>query len=174
MILVKSLIVLFLLLLFARFAQPITNFLLNLFDERENFANANEVGAYDVGANEVGAYDAEGGAYANANAYAAGSGANANAVGANAVGANAVGANAVGANAVGANANAVGPNIVGTMKYTKETKYTGQLPSASETGLANDAKLITDMQFKLNELMQLKEESIIISKLVENNKKNNG
>ena len=64
MLLVKSLIVIFLLLLFARYYTTIINFLLNLFDEREGFVasdgvESNEVESNEVESNEVKAYEEE-------------------------------------------------------------------------------------------------------------------
>ena len=59
MLLVKSLIVIFLLLLFARYYTTIINFLLNLFDEREGFVASDGVESNEVESNEVKAYEEE-------------------------------------------------------------------------------------------------------------------
>ena len=117
MILVKTLIVIFLLLLFAVFHKAVLKFFTKLYDDREGFANGAEPSEAEPSeAEPIGAHEAE-----------------------------------------------LEPDFE-SVTDEEEIKYT--VPVTNQTELSDNAQTISNLQEKLNELMQLNEETSIINNMI--------
>jgi hypothetical protein len=122
MILVKSLIVIFLFLLFAVFHKTVLNFLTKLYDDREGFASKAEPSAAEPSKAEPSA----------------------------------------------AEPSAAEPSKADKASEAptdeEEIKYT--IPATNQKEFFDSAEAISNLQEKLNELMQLNEETSIINKMI--------
>ena len=127
MILVKTLIVIFLLLLFAVFHKAVLKFFTKLYDDREGFANGaepSEAEPSEAEPSEAEPSEAE---------------------------------------PIGAHEAELEPDFE-SVTDEEEIKYT--VPVTNQTELSDNAQTISNLQEKLNELMQLNEETSIINNMI--------